>query len=78
MPIIDVYATSGTFADPKALARALAATLMKHRTGSGHPDVQSEHCGIRPRPPGWGALACRGRQQLRQGASAHQRGGARS
>jgi hypothetical protein len=29
MPMIDVYATSGTFADPKALARNLAATLMK-------------------------------------------------
>jgi phenylpyruvate tautomerase PptA (4-oxalocrotonate tautomerase family) len=27
--MIDVYATSGTFADPKALARDLAATLMK-------------------------------------------------
>src|SRR5712664_2637674 len=29
MPMIDVYATSGTFADPTALARDLAATLMK-------------------------------------------------
>jgi phenylpyruvate tautomerase PptA (4-oxalocrotonate tautomerase family) len=29
MPMIDVYATSGTFADPEALARDLAATLMK-------------------------------------------------
>ena len=29
MPMIDVYATSGTFADPKDLARNLAATLMK-------------------------------------------------
>jgi phenylpyruvate tautomerase PptA (4-oxalocrotonate tautomerase family) len=29
MPMIDVYATSGTFADPKTLARTLAATLMK-------------------------------------------------
>ncbi len=29
MPMIDVYATSGTFADRKALARDLAATLMK-------------------------------------------------
>lgn len=29
MPMIDVYATSGTFADAKALARDLAATLMK-------------------------------------------------
>jgi phenylpyruvate tautomerase PptA (4-oxalocrotonate tautomerase family) len=29
MPMIDVYATSGTFADPKALARDLATTLMK-------------------------------------------------
>jgi phenylpyruvate tautomerase PptA (4-oxalocrotonate tautomerase family) len=28
MPMIDVYATRGTFADPKALARELAATLM--------------------------------------------------
>jgi phenylpyruvate tautomerase PptA (4-oxalocrotonate tautomerase family) len=29
MPMIDVYATSGTFADPSTLARTLAATLMK-------------------------------------------------
>jgi phenylpyruvate tautomerase PptA (4-oxalocrotonate tautomerase family) len=29
MPMIDVYATSGTFADRRSLARDLAATLMK-------------------------------------------------
>lgn len=29
MPMIDVYATGGTFKDPKSLARNLAATLMK-------------------------------------------------
>ena len=29
MPMIDVYATGGTFAKPKTLARDLAATLMK-------------------------------------------------
>src|SRR5256712_11027103 len=29
MPMIDVYATGGTFANPKALARDRAATLMK-------------------------------------------------
>ena len=29
MPMIDVYATTGTFKDPKALARDLAETLMK-------------------------------------------------
>ncbi len=29
MPMIDVYATSGTFKDPKALAQSLAETLMK-------------------------------------------------
>jgi phenylpyruvate tautomerase PptA (4-oxalocrotonate tautomerase family) len=29
MPMIDVYANAGTFADRKALARDLAATLMK-------------------------------------------------
>jgi phenylpyruvate tautomerase PptA (4-oxalocrotonate tautomerase family) len=29
MPMIDVYATSGTFANPNALARDLASTLMK-------------------------------------------------
>lgn len=29
MPMIDVYATRGTFKDPKSLARNLAATLMK-------------------------------------------------
>jgi phenylpyruvate tautomerase PptA (4-oxalocrotonate tautomerase family) len=36
MPMIDVYATSGTFADPKALARELATTLMKIE---GVPDI---------------------------------------
>ena len=36
MPMIDVYATGGTFADPKALARELAATLMKIE---GVPDI---------------------------------------
>ena len=29
MPMVDVYAASGTFKDPKSLARDLAATLMK-------------------------------------------------
>ena len=29
MPMIDVYAAGGTFANPKALARDLASTLMK-------------------------------------------------
>jgi phenylpyruvate tautomerase PptA (4-oxalocrotonate tautomerase family) len=29
MPMIDVYATRGTFKDPRSLARELAATLMK-------------------------------------------------
>jgi phenylpyruvate tautomerase PptA (4-oxalocrotonate tautomerase family) len=29
MPMIDVYATRGTFTNPKALARDLASTLMK-------------------------------------------------
>ncbi len=29
MPMIDVYARSGTFADPKTLASSLAATLME-------------------------------------------------
>lgn len=29
MPMIDVYATGGTFKEPKALAQKLAATLMK-------------------------------------------------
>jgi phenylpyruvate tautomerase PptA (4-oxalocrotonate tautomerase family) len=36
MPMIDVYATSGTFAEPRALARELAATLMKIE---GVPDI---------------------------------------
>src|SRR5260370_42177194 len=36
MPMTDVYAASGTFADPKALARDLAATLMKIE---GVPDI---------------------------------------
>jgi phenylpyruvate tautomerase PptA (4-oxalocrotonate tautomerase family) len=31
MPMIDVFATDGTFADPSALAQRLAATLMRLR-----------------------------------------------
>ena len=30
MPMIDVYATEGTFKDRKTLARDLAAAVMKH------------------------------------------------
>ncbi len=30
MPMIDVYATEGTFRDRKTLARDLAAAVMKH------------------------------------------------
>jgi phenylpyruvate tautomerase PptA (4-oxalocrotonate tautomerase family) len=36
MPMIDVHATAGTFADPRALARELAATLMRVE---GVPDI---------------------------------------
>jgi phenylpyruvate tautomerase PptA (4-oxalocrotonate tautomerase family) len=36
MPMIDVYAAGGTFADARALARGLAATLMKIE---GVPDI---------------------------------------
>jgi phenylpyruvate tautomerase PptA (4-oxalocrotonate tautomerase family) len=36
MPMIDVYATTGTFAEPRALARELAATLMRIE---GVPDI---------------------------------------
>ena len=36
MPMIDVYATSGTFADPHQLARDLARTLMRIE---GVPDI---------------------------------------
>ena len=36
MPMIDVYATAGTFADPKGLARTLARTLMEVE---GVPDI---------------------------------------
>ena len=36
MPMIDVYATSRTFVDPNALARELAATLMRIE---GVPDI---------------------------------------
>src|SRR4051794_40878763 len=36
MPMIDVYATTGTFSDTKSLVRELAATLMKIE---GVPDI---------------------------------------
>ena len=76
MPMIDVYATSGTFADSKTLARNLAATLMKIEQVPDIPIVPTEHRGIRPRPSARGAVERPGRQQLRQGAGAHERGGA--
>jgi hypothetical protein len=42
MPMIDVYATSGTFPAPNALARDLAATLMQIEGVPEFPHVPQE------------------------------------
>ena len=53
MPMIDVYAASGTFADPKALARDLAATLMKIEGVPDIPTFRKNTAGfIHELPPG--------------------------
>ena len=52
MPMIDVYATTGTFRDPHALAVKLAAGPHGHRGGARHPDVPQEHRRLRPRASG--------------------------
>ena len=51
MPMIDVDATSETFADLKNLGALPRRHLNEDRTGPGHPDVPTEHRGIPPRPP---------------------------
>jgi phenylpyruvate tautomerase PptA (4-oxalocrotonate tautomerase family) len=50
MPMIDVYATAGTFPDKHQLATDLAAAVMTHRAGARHPHVPAEHRGLHPRP----------------------------
>jgi phenylpyruvate tautomerase PptA (4-oxalocrotonate tautomerase family) len=53
MPMIDVYATSGTFKDPKALARDLAETLMKIEQVPNIPMFRKNTAGfIHDRPNG--------------------------
>jgi phenylpyruvate tautomerase PptA (4-oxalocrotonate tautomerase family) len=46
MPMIDVYATSGTFKDPNALARDLAETLMKIEQVPNIPMFRKNTAGI--------------------------------
>src|SRR6202158_923144 len=46
MPMIDVYATSGTFKDPKTLARDLAETLMKIEQVPNIPMVRKNTAGF--------------------------------
>src|SRR5713226_8681028 len=53
MPMIDVYATGGTFANPKALARDLASTLMKIEQVPDIPMFRKNTAGfIHDLPPG--------------------------
>ena len=77
MPMIDVYATGGTFADPKALARDLAATLMKIEKVPDIPMFRKNTAAFVHDLPNGVALERRRRRQLRAGAGAHQRRGAR-
>ena len=39
MPMIDIHAPAGTFADPHALATNSGGHLDADRRGPGHPDV---------------------------------------
>ena len=70
VPMIDVYARPGTFADPKTLARDLAATLMEVE---GVPPIalfRTEHRSLRPRHD---SGQRRRRRRPRTGPGAHQR-----
>ena len=53
MPMIDVYASAGTFDDPPSLATELAHTLMTIRASARYPDVPTEHSAfVHDLPPG--------------------------
>ena len=73
MPMIDVYAAAGTFADPHKLATELAATLMRIE---GVPDIpmfrENTAAFIHEMPSGSGQQR-RWRQHPRAGAGADQR-----
>ena len=49
MPMIDVYAVTGTFSDKHQLAQDAAKVVMSWE-GAGDQPVQGQHRGLRPRP----------------------------
>jgi len=51
MPMIDVYATRGTFKDPNSLARQLATTLMKIEKVPDIPMFRQNTAGFVHDPP---------------------------
>ena len=59
MPMIDVFSADGTFADKHALARDLAAAVMRWEKVPELAAVQEEHCGLCPRPSRRFAIQCR-------------------
>ncbi len=59
MPMIDVYSTSGTFADKHTLARDLAAAVMRWEKVPELSLFQKEHRSLRSRSPCRLAVKCR-------------------
>ena len=71
MPMIDVYAVTGTFADKHQLAQDAAKVVMSGSRCPPSRPVQGQHRRLRARPAGRLGLQRRRRQQLRAGAGAH-------
>ena len=72
MPMIDVYATAGTFADKHQLAIDLAATVMAVEQVPDIPMFRQNTAGFVHDLPRRRPGERRRRQQLRAGAGAHQ------
>ena len=70
MPMIDVYASEGTFPDPHDLARDLAAAVMRWERVPDLGVVPGEHGGVHPRTSSYSYLECRWREQLHPGPGA--------
>ncbi len=72
MPMIDVYATEGTFADPGSLAQQLATTLMRIEQVPELPMFRNNTAAfIHALPDGFDQQR-RGRRRLRARAGAHE------
>jgi hypothetical protein len=73
MPMIDVYAATGTFADPHALATAAAATVMRVEAVPEIPMFRENTARVRPRAARGGHLGRHGRLEPRPGPGPDER-----